>query len=124
VGLVRVFDISYSHRLELGPMPDVFVQREVTERASRARFPLMRGPPTKVGNPNLPQLGFLDLLLGVSFPADHNEIGGAWYLLDLVLGILELGVQLSRRGPLPRVVCEYNEDDNEEGAEESDGQDI
>lgn len=80
----------------------------------------MREPSAKVGDPNLPQLGFLDLVLGVSLPADHNEIGGAWYLLDLVVWILESGVQLSRGSPLPRVVCEYDENDKAEGTKRSD----
>ena len=81
----------------------------------------MHGSPAKVEDPDLPQLGLLDLLLGVTLPAHHHEIGGTWYLLDLVLRILELGVQLSMRSPLPRVVCEYNENDEAEGPEDGDG---
>lgn len=78
----------------------------------------MRGPS---GDPNLQQLWFLDLLLGVTLPAHHHEIGGTWYLLNLVLRVLELGVWLSKGGPLPRVVRECDENDKAEGAEESDG---
>lgn len=84
----------------------------------------MGGLPAKIGGPNLPQLGFLDLLLGVSLPAHHDEICGTWDLLDLVFWVLELRVQLPTGGPLPRAVCEDNENGKTEGAKESDGQDI
>lgn len=102
-------------------MPNIFVQREITERATRARFPPMRRSLAEAVDQNLTELRFLDPLLALSLPAHHHEVGGAWYLFDLVLWVLELGIEPSKEGSPPSVVCEHNENEEAERAEKSDG---
>lgn len=84
----------------------------------------MRKLSAEVGDTDIPQLGLFDLLLPMSFPTHHHEVGGAWYLLDLILRVLEFVTHPLREGSLPTVICEQGEKEEAEGAEEGDGQDI
>lgn len=84
----------------------------------------MRSPPTEVWDPDVPQLGLLDLLFPVSLPAHHHEVGGTWYLLDLVVRVLKVETNLFSDGPSPVVICEQEEEEEAEGAEECERQDV
>lgn len=66
----------------------------------------MRRLSAEVGDPDVPQLGLLDLLLSVSLPAHHHEIGGTRDLLDFILRVLELEIRPLSGGSPPIVVYE------------------
>ena len=80
-------------------------------------------PSAEAGDPDLPQLGLFDLLLPMTLPAHHHEIGGTGYLLDLIIRVAEVGTHPSRKGS-PTVICEKGENEKREGAEECDRQDV
>ena len=78
----------------------------------------MRRPEPEVGDPDIPQLRFLDLPLPVSFPSHHHKIVGTWYLLDFILRILKVGARPSSTGFPPAEICKQGENEKAEGAEE------
>ena len=84
----------------------------------------MRRPSAEVWDPDIPQLGLLDLLLSVPFPAHHYEVGGAGYLLDLVIRVVKSEVCSFSDGPSPAVVCEQDEEEEAEGAKGDEGEDV